>query len=131
MKEFKITPLFVVTALFIFSVYLIFSRSGNNAALNQSNELMKRQMSIMEQQVNDLQHVNSQMSLGNLDINGNLIKPLNVETIKYSAYCEGYNNAVRHMNSKDSPNGYVAGYHAAIEDIESSRIPPTEKKPKE
>ena len=103
---------------FYCNVYL-FVQSQWNGKIQKIQDI---QISVIKDHSNDLQSSLQQSMAGQLNINGNISSRANIETIKYSSYTTGYNDAVEQIGKQYPNNGYAAGYHAAIEQFETKKV---------
>jgi len=108
----------LVSILVLLAIVLGFDRKCD--LKEQVATLQARQIILQDQQINELQHQNIQIQTGASDAWGNPLKQINIDTLKYAAYTEGYNTAIRQLKD-GSGNGYTAGYHAAIFDLEKQQ----------
>jgi len=103
---------------FYCNVYLFVQNQWNG----KIQKIQDIQISVLKDQMTDLQYTNQQVMSGGLNINGYSDNKVNIETIKYSSYTTGYNDAIEHVGKNYPNSGYAAGYHAAIEQFETKKV---------
>lgn len=106
----------VIIAILLFVCAVVATENlRDRSQKDRLNAVLKAQLDLSMQHIIDLQHVNHQLASGNIDTAGNPVHKVNLDTLKYASFCEGYNQAVEHIGKNYSgTNGYVLGYHAAI-----------------
>jgi hypothetical protein len=105
---------FIITVIVMLCAIIVIETIRDNGNQSRLNDVLKAQLELSNQQIADLQHINSQMAAGNIDGYGNPIQKVNLDTLKYASFCEGYNQAVEHIGKNyKGDNGYVLGFHAA------------------